>query len=85
MFWRYFLAEGEVKTPQAEMEGIYRQFSPDFTESFARGIQHCIDSNPADKHGGHKYHFSDTGLDPATEREKVRYYQDHFGVISEVG
>lgn len=70
--------------PAAEVERIYQHFDLDFTEEFARAIEIYIDNNPADKHGGHKHHFSDTGLDIASERDKVRDYQDYFGVISEV-
>ena len=77
--FKHFMAD-----PAAEVERIYRQFGLEFTAEFAEKIKHYIDNNPADKHGGHRHHFSDTGLDLATEREKVRDYQDYFGVISEV-
>ena len=70
--------------PAGQVERIYRQFGLAFTDSFAASINAYIDSNPADKHGGHRHFFSDTGLDVAHEREKVRDYQDYFGVTSEV-
>jgi hypothetical protein len=73
-----------MSDPAAEVERIYRRFGLDFTDDFARAIRAYIDGNPADKHGGHRHCFSDTGLDLATEREKVRDYQAYFGVVSEV-
>lgn len=41
----------------------------------------------SDRHrgrSGHDYRFADTGLDLAEHREKVRAYQERFGVESEV-
>lgn len=69
--------------PVGQVERIYRQFGLAFTDSFAAAIRAYIDDNPANKHGGHRHKFDDTGLDPATERDKVRDYQDYFGVALE--
>ncbi len=73
-----------MANPAAEVERLYRQFGLEFTDAFEREIQRYIDANPADKHGGHRHRFEDTGLDIAGERDKVRDYQDYFGVVSEV-
>jgi hypothetical protein len=73
-----------MNDPAAEVERLYRHFGLDFTEEFACAIRAYIDSNPADKHGGHRHSFQDTGLDLAAKREKVRDYQEYFGVLSEV-
>jgi hypothetical protein len=70
--------------PAIQVKRIYRQFGLEFTPEFARAIQKYIDNNPADKHGGHRHYFNDTGLDIASERRKVSDYQQYFGVISEV-
>jgi hypothetical protein len=48
-------------------------------ERIAQYVRH----NPADKHVVHKYHWEDTGLDYATERAKVRSYQEYFRVEAE--
>jgi len=39
--------------------------------------------NPDDKHGKHRYAFSDTGLDEMRERARVHAYQERFAVPSE--
>lgn len=70
--------------PAQAVRRIYQQFGLPFSEGFERAIEHYIANNPSDKHGGHKHHFRDTGLDVATERARVRDYQDFFGVASEV-
>ena len=70
--------------PAGQVERVYRQFGLTFTDAYAAAVKTYIDSNPADKYGGHRHRFGDTGLDVAHEREKVRDYQDYFGVDSEV-
>jgi hypothetical protein len=40
-------------------------------------------AHPADEHGAHTHRFADTGLVEAEERERVKRYQDYFGVESE--
>jgi hypothetical protein len=42
-----------------------------------------VEGNPDDRDGRHAHHFSETGLDPEEEREKVRRYQEAFDVPSE--
>lgn len=76
--------EDFMADPAGQVERIYRQFGLAFTASFAAAIDNYIASNPADKHGGHRHNFADTGLDVAHERDKVRDYQDYFAVSTEV-
>ena len=46
-------------------------------------MRRFLNKNPSDKHGKHVYRFAETGLDMKEEREKVRRYQEFFGVPSE--
>lgn len=72
-----------MKSAEAEVERIYDAFGFEFTPAFAQRIREYLKTNSAEKHGGHKHQFSNTGLDYAKEREKVQAYQDYFGVPSE--
>lgn len=75
---------GEFMSSQAgAVEKAYRALGLDFSPQLAGAIDAYIHANPADKHGGHKHRFDDTGLDVAAERARVREYQDYFGVASE--
>lgn len=72
-----------MQSPAREVERIYEAFGLSFSADMQRRIEAYIDANPADKHGGHRHRFADTGLDEIAERDKVRAYQDYFGVVSE--
>ena len=72
-----------IHSPELAVERAYRQFGLPFSPELAQAIQSYVAENPADKHGGHKHHFSDTGLDIETERARVKDYQDYFEVPDE--
>jgi hypothetical protein len=72
-----------MKNAETEIERIYKAFDLEFTPAFAQKIRTYLAANPAEKHGGHKHQFGDTGLDYQQERSKVKAYQDYFGVRSE--
>lgn len=62
---------------------IYDHFGLEYTAEAESRMRRFLQENPSDKHGKHTYRFSDTGLNFAEEREKVRRYQEYFGVPSE--
>ena len=72
-----------IQSPERAVESIYRKFDLEFTPQLADVIRQYIADNPADKHGGHKHYFSDTGLDAEKERARVYDYQAYFNVLSE--
>ena len=72
-----------IQSPERAVESIYRKFDLEFTPQLADAIRQYIADNPADKHGGHKHYFSDTGLDAEKERARVHDYQAYFNVLSE--
>jgi hypothetical protein len=43
-----------------------------------------LDLHSDEEHGRHRHRFEDTGLDAAETRERVKRYQEYFGVPSEV-
>jgi hypothetical protein len=69
--------------PIAVVHKIYDKFDLRLTDDAADRMRRHLAANPDDKHGKHGHRFADTGLDPETEREKVRRYQEFFGVESE--
>jgi hypothetical protein len=69
--------------PIAAIRKIYDKFDLELTDVAAERMRRHLAANPDDKHGKHGHTFADTGLDVGIEREKVRRYQDYFGVESE--
>ncbi|TFH24188.1 MAG: sulfotransferase [Myxococcales bacterium] len=70
--------------PVGIVRKIYDKFDVELTDQAERRMRAHLDSNPVDKHGKHVHTFEDTGLELTEEREKVRRYQEYFGVESEV-
>ena len=62
---------------------IYEHFGLVLSLDAEERMRRFLAANPKDKHGVHSYAIEDTGLDPATERERYRAYQQRFGVESE--
>ena len=73
-----------MNDPAAEVQRVYAHFGLRFSESFEAAIKRYVAENPADKHGGHRHRFEDTGLEVARERPKVADYQQYFAVSSEI-
>jgi len=78
IWFRDFMAD-----PFGVIRRIYVHFGLEYTAEAESLMRDYLAENPADKHGKHTYHFSDTGLNLAEEREKVRRYQEYFEVPSE--
>jgi len=72
-----------LSDPIAVIRKIYDKFGLELTDVAADHMQRHLAENPDDKHGKHGHSFADTGLDAELEREKVRRYQEYFGVESE--
>jgi len=72
-----------MKDPVAALGGIYEHFEIDYPDSSRAAQQSYIDNKPRGKHGGHKYDFSDTGLDLDEERERFSDYYAQYQVENE--
>jgi len=72
-----------MQDPIAAVGRIYDHFGLQLTQDTETKMRDYLASNQSDKHGRHEYRFSDTGLDAEAERERVRAYQDYFGVAEE--
>jgi hypothetical protein len=73
-----------VRDPLGTVKRVYDLAGMEMSDEAAAAIQGHWDANPADKHGKHEHRFSETGLDFDTHRERVRRYQEHFDVRTEV-
>jgi hypothetical protein len=69
--------------PFVTIREVYERLGLDFTANAERRMRTYLADNPRDKHGEHRYSFSDTGLDGAELRERARRYQEYFDVPTE--
>ena len=72
-----------VRDPLGAIERIYEHFDLELEPAVADRMRAYVEGNPDDRDGRHSHQFSETGLDPDEEREKVRRYQETFDVPSE--
>lgn len=72
-----------LREPIETLRRVYDHAGLDFEPQVEEAMRAHLASHPADLHGRHAYSFSDTGLDPEEEREKVRAYQSFFDVADE--
>jgi len=72
-----------VRDPIGGVREIYEHFDIELEPAVAERMRAYVDDNPDDRDGRHAHRFTETGLDPDEEREKVRRYQEAFDVPSE--
>ena len=78
VFFGDFLAD-----PLAVVRTIYDRLGLELTADAEARMRRFLAENPQEKHGGHRYHFADTGLDAGALREQMRAYQQYFDVPEE--
>jgi hypothetical protein len=69
-----------MKDPISALAGAYAHFGIDYPESARQAQRDYITNKPKGRHGGHRYDFSDTGLDLATERARFADYYAQYRV-----
>lgn len=72
-----------VRDPVGGVREIYAHFDIELEPAVAERMRAYVEDNPDDRDGRHAHRFTETGLDPDEEREKVRRYQEAFDVPSE--
>ncbi|MDH3685389.1 MAG: sulfotransferase [Myxococcales bacterium] len=72
-----------VRDPFEALRRLYTFAGLDWTGAVEARMRAHWQAHPADEHGRHTHRFADTGLVEAEERERVKRYQDYFGVESE--
>jgi hypothetical protein len=76
--FRSFMAD-----PFATINEIYAKLGLDLSADAEQRMRAFLADNTTEKHGGHHYTWSDTGLNEDAWREQTRNYQEYFGVESE--
>ncbi len=73
-----------VRDPIATIRRVYSHFDMPFRAEAERRMIAFLAANPQGKHGEHRYTLEQFGLDAEAERERFRFYSDHYGVEPEV-
>jgi hypothetical protein len=71
-----------IKDPLATISGIYQNLGRELKPDAERRMRDFLAAHPGDG-GGARYTWSDTGLDAGEVRERVRAYQERYGVPTE--
>ncbi|HXW35081.1 MAG TPA: sulfotransferase [Acidimicrobiales bacterium] len=69
--------------PLAVVREIYERLDIELIPTAETRMRAFLAENRQERHGGHSYTFADTGLDEGGLRERMRPYQDYFGVPNE--
>ena len=72
-----------LRDPIGNIRRVYEHYEIEFTPEAEAGMRRHLSENPDDKHGKHRYRFSDTGLDLGEARERFRRYVEYFDVPQE--
>lgn len=72
-----------MKDNLAMMERICAFAEHPLDEPARAAMRAFLDANPLGKHGRIRYRLEDVGLDPAEQREALRFYQERFDVAVE--
>jgi hypothetical protein len=73
-----------VRDPVAVVRGLYERWNLAFDETFADRIRARLAKPAHGQAGGHRYSFTDTGLDRAEQRTKFDAYMKRYGIPEEV-
>ena len=69
-----------VRDPVATIEGVYGRLGWSFTEEARSAVSRYAASKPKGSRGVHRYSLDEIGLDGREERERFRFYTEHYGV-----
>ena len=72
-----------LREPMAVVRAIYERLDIELSDAAEKAMQAFLAANPQEKHGGHNYSFTDTGLDAGHLRERTRAYQEFFDIPEE--
>jgi len=72
-----------LREPMAVVRAIYERLDIELSDAAEKAMQAFLAANPQEKHGGHNYSFTDTGLEAGRLRERTRAYQEFFDIPEE--
>jgi len=67
----------------ASVRRLYERFGLALSPGAEARMRRFLAENPRDKHGAHRYHLRNAGLDPATERRRYAEVVERFGIVPE--
>lgn len=73
-----------VRDPVGTVGDVYAALGWPFEAGAAEAVAEFARGKPKGARGEHRYSLEDVGLDAARERERFRFYGDHYGVQNEV-
>lgn len=65
---------------QKAVGGIYNFLQRDFSDQAKANMQQWVDSNKQHKHGQHKYHLEDFGLNTSEVDERLMFYRQQHNI-----
>ena len=69
-----------VRDPVGTVEDVYGRLGWSFTDEARSAVSRYAASKPKDSRGVHRYSLDEIGLDGREERERFRFYTEHYGV-----
>ncbi len=72
-----------VREPLAVVRRLYEHFGLELTPAAQAALHHFCRENPKDKKGVHRYSLEEFGWRPEEERERFRFYTEHFDLKAE--
>lgn len=72
-----------VADPVATIAQVYERLAWPLPAETRRGIAEYAETRPRGAQGRHRYSLESTGLDPAAEAERFRFYLDHYDIAPE--
>ena len=72
-----------LREPMSVVRAIYERLDIELSDAAEKAMQAFLAANPQEKHGGHNYSFTDTGLEAGRLRERTRAYQEFFDIPEE--
>jgi hypothetical protein len=69
--------------PFGTIRTIYERLDLELAPATEERMRDFLAANPQDAHGGHRYTWTDTGLDEGAWRDRAERYQRYFDVPSE--
>jgi hypothetical protein len=69
--------------PFATIRGVYELLDLELSAEVETRMRTFLAEHPQDKYGRHRYTFAATELDEGDLRDRLRRYQEYFGVASE--
>ena len=71
-----------VRDPVATVRALYAEMDRELPPETESAMTRHVTEQPRHKHGTHRYHAADFGLDPVVLTERFREYREAFGVIA---